>query len=108
MTSLNVHFFDLETDRGVDLMDDATLDALYEAGCDDALVGHHRLAFARRADTLSEALKSAKADAESVPGVRVLSVKIAAGDIEAAPATNSAGSAVPTVDRGGTRVAGAR
>ena len=85
MASENVHFFELETDPSVDLMEDATLDALYGAGCDDALVGHHRLAFARRADTLEQAMMSAKADAESVSGVRVLCVKIDAADVEAAP-----------------------
>ena len=85
MASQNVHFFELETDPSVDLMEDATLDALYEAGCDDALVGHHRLAFARRADTFEQAMMSAKADAESVSGVRVLCVKIDAADVQAAP-----------------------
>lgn len=74
MTSRRVHYFELITDDSVNLLDDAVFDALHEAGCDDALIGHHRLDFAREADTLSSALSSAKADAESVPGVRVLSV----------------------------------
>ena len=73
-TSRKVHYFELVTDGSVDLLDDAVFDALYEAGCDDALIAHHRLDFAREADTLSEALESAKADAESVPGVHVLTV----------------------------------
>lgn len=81
MTSRKVHYFELITDDSVDLLDDAVFDALYEAGCDDALVGHHRLDFAREADTLSDALASAKADAESVPGVRVLSVNIDSAEI---------------------------
>ncbi|WP_420619608.1 hypothetical protein [Candidatus Poriferisocius sp.] len=81
MTSRKVHYFELITDDSVDLLDDAVFDALHKAGCDDALVGHHRLDFAREAETLSEALKSAKSDAESVPGVRVLSVNIDSAEI---------------------------
>lgn len=73
MTSRRVHYFELVTNGSVDLLDDAVFDALYEAGCDDAIIAHHRLDFAREADSLSEALESAKADAESVPGVYVLS-----------------------------------
>lgn len=81
MTSRKVHYFELITDHSVDLLDDAVFDALHEAGCDDALVSHHRLDFAREADSLSEALESAKADAESVPGVHVLSVHIDSAEI---------------------------
>lgn len=90
MESQKVYVFDMETDPATDLLDDATLDALYEAGCDDALVGHHWLAFARRADTWDEALTSARANAESVPGVRVVAVKIDAEDVEAEPRVNPA------------------
>ncbi len=82
MTSRKVHHFELVTDGSVDLLDDGVFDALYEAGCDDALIAHHRLDFAREADTLSEALASAKADAESVPGVRVLSAKTDSTDAD--------------------------
>lgn len=81
MTSRKVHCFELVTDGSVDLLDDAVFDALYEAGCDDALIAHHRLDFSREADSLSEALESAKADAESVPGVHVLSVNIDSAEI---------------------------
>ena len=90
MQAHRVHFFELETDGTLDLLEDSLLDALYEAGCDDALVGHRRLDFARRADIWEEALKSARADAESVPGVRIVAVKIDAEDIEAAPAASRA------------------
>ena len=93
MESHKVHFFELETDGTLDLLEDPLLDALYEAGCDDALVGHRRLDFARRADSWEEALKSARADAESVPGVRVVAVRIDAEDIEAVPAASRASSA---------------
>ncbi|MDE0267735.1 MAG: hypothetical protein OXI96_01685 [Acidimicrobiaceae bacterium] len=80
-----VYFFELETDGELDLLADSVFDALYEAGCDDAVVGHHRLDFAREADTWEEALRSAKADAESVPGVRVSSVSIDTEDVKVAP-----------------------
>ncbi len=90
MEAHKVHFFELETDGTLDLLEDSLLDALYEAGCDDALVGHRRLDFARRADSWEEALKSARADAESVPGVQIVAVKIDAEDIEAAPAASPA------------------
>ena len=93
MEAHKVHFFELETDGTLDLLEDPLLDALYEAGCDDALVGHRRLDFARRADSWEEALKSARADAESVPGVRVVAVRIDAEDIEAAPAASRASAA---------------
>ncbi len=49
---------------------------LYEAGCDDALVGRNGegpvIAFTREALSRSDAVQSAIADAESVSGVRVL------------------------------------
>ncbi len=93
MEAHKVHFFELETDGTLDLLEDSVLDALYEAGCDDALVGHRRLDFARRADRWEEALRSAKSDAESVPGVRIVAVKIDAEDIEAAPAASPASAA---------------
>ncbi len=81
MTSRKVHYFELVTDGSLDLLEDAVFDALHQAGCDDALIAHHRLDFAREADSLSEALESAKADAESVPGVQVLSVHIDSAEI---------------------------
>ena len=93
MEAHKVHFFELETDGTLDLLEDPLLDALYEAGCDDALVGHRRLDFARRAGSWEEALKSARADAESVPGVRIVAVRIDAEDIEAAPAAPRASAA---------------
>ncbi len=65
---------------GADLMEWATLDALYEAGCGDATVGHDTLEFARKAPTRDEALCSAMRDTESVPGVRVLGVELDAAD----------------------------
>ena len=78
----NVHFFEFETDGALDLLADSMFDALHEAGCGDALLGHRRLDFAREAASWEEALRSARADAESVPGVRVVSVRIDAEDID--------------------------
>ena len=60
MEAHKTHFFELETDGTLDLLEDSLLDALYEAGCDDALVGHRRLDFARRADTWEATLRSAR------------------------------------------------
>ena len=68
------HHFVLVTE-GVDLLEWATLDALYEAGCGDATVGHHTLEFDRAAPTRDQALCSALRDVESVPGVRVLRIE---------------------------------
>ena len=68
------HHFVLVTE-GVDLLEWGTLDALYEAGCGDATVGHHTLECDRAAPTRDEALCSALRDVESVPGVRVLRIE---------------------------------
>ena len=68
------HHFLLVTE-GVDLLEWGTLDALYEAGCGDATVGHHTLEFDRAAPTRDQALCSALRDVESVPGVRVLRIE---------------------------------
>ena len=62
--------------EGTDLQSDDTVDALYEAGCDDALVGRsdgiHYLDFDREAASLEEAVLSAVADIESVDGLTVV------------------------------------
>ena len=69
-----MHHFVLVTE-GVDLLEWGTLDALYEAECGDATVGHHTLEFDRAALTRDQALCSALRDVESVPGVRVLRIE---------------------------------
>lgn len=55
------------------------LDALYEAGCDDATFGSvdgvPYAEFDREAPTLAQALRSAIADVESVPGISVQRVE---------------------------------
>ena len=59
-----------------DIDSPALADALYEAGCDDGLVGRNSqgpmITFTREALSRSDAIRSAIADAESVPGVTVL------------------------------------
>ena len=76
--SLPVHDFSVRT-AGISVMDDAVLDALFEAGFDDALVGTDPggdfLDFGRAAPTLEEAIASSRAAIESVPGLRVLRVE---------------------------------
>lgn len=61
------------------VLDDETLDELFEAGCDDATFGAvdgaHYADFDREAPSLGEALSSAIADVESVPGLRVRRVE---------------------------------
>ena len=69
--------FTLET-RGRDVLDDEVIDALYEAGCDDALIGRFLgvdcFGFNREADSYCEAVRSAIEDVQSVPGIRVTRV----------------------------------
>ncbi len=72
------HDFVVRT-AGVSVMDDDVFDALFEAGCDDALIGTDPdgdyLDFRRAAPTLKEAVASARAAIESVPGLQVLRVE---------------------------------
>ncbi len=86
---LATHHFVLVTD-GTDLLAWETLDALYEAGCGDATVGHNTLEFDRAASTRDGALCSALRDVESVPGVRVLRIELqTAGEDQPALSTPS-------------------
>jgi predicted DNA-binding transcriptional regulator AlpA len=61
------------------VLEDETLDELFEAGADDATFGSvdgaHYADFDREAPTLSAAISSAIADIESVPGLRVRRVE---------------------------------
>lgn len=61
---------------GPDVQSGTTVDALYEAGCDDALIGRtdgaQYVEFDREAAGLVEAVLSAVADVERVDGVRVV------------------------------------
>jgi predicted DNA-binding transcriptional regulator AlpA len=62
-----------------DLEDGATLDALFEAGCDDATFGQvdgvGYADFIREAPSFAEAVRSAIEQVESVPGLRVVRVE---------------------------------
>ena len=69
-----VHHFTLIVE-GTDLQAEPTIDALFEAGCDDATVGRadgvQYIEFDREAESLAEAVHSAQRDVEKVEGVRV-------------------------------------
>lgn len=62
--------------EGPDVHGDKTVNALFEAGCDDALVrsseGIQYLDFDREAESLEEAVLSAVAEIESVDGLKVV------------------------------------
>ena len=68
--------------RGLDIFNDEVIDALYEAGCDDALIGQFmgvdRLDFNREARSCCEAVRSAIEDVQSVPSASVTCVLPAA------------------------------
>ena len=70
--TMSEHLFTLVLQGNLD--SDEIIDALYEAGCDDATFGtvdHAGYAdFARDAPSFGEAVSSAIADVESVPGPR--------------------------------------
>lgn len=76
-TTVGKYDFTLET-TGRDVVDDAVVDALYDAGCDDALIGRFLgadcLGFTREAGSYCEAVRSAIEDVQSVPGVSVTRV----------------------------------
>ena len=69
-----LHHFTLIVD-GPDVQQQALVDALFEAGCDDGLVGRSEgiqyIEFDREAPGLDDAVLSAVADVEKVPGVTV-------------------------------------
>ena len=69
-----VHHLVLVTE-GRDLLEDDILEALYEAGCTDASIGHRTVGFDREAPTRWEAIESAIRDVATVAGVRVVDVR---------------------------------
>ena len=69
-----VHHLVLVTE-GRDLLEDDVLEALYEAGCRDASIGHRIVEFDREAATRWDAIQSAIRDVTSVAGVRVVDVR---------------------------------
>ena len=64
--------------EGADLRSRPVVDALFEAGCDDATIGSidetHHIDFDREAPSLGEAILSAARDVERVKGLRVTRV----------------------------------
>ena len=72
-----IHHFTLIVD-GPDVQGEALIDALFEAGCDDGLVGRSEgvqyIAFDREAADLDRAVLTAVGDVEKVPGVKVARV----------------------------------
>ena len=74
---MSTYHFTLVVD-GPDIQSGATIDDLYEAGCDDALIGLtdgiQYIDFDREAAGFAEAVLSAVADIERVDGIRVLRI----------------------------------
>ena len=74
---MTIHHFTLIVD-GPDLQSDALIDALFEAGCDDAAVGRvdgiQYVDFAREAVSLDRAILSAVAGLERIEGVEVVRI----------------------------------
>lgn len=72
-----IHHFTLIVD-GPDVQEEALIEALFEAGCDDGLVGRSEgiqyVEFDREAPDLGAAMLSAVADVEKAPGVKVARV----------------------------------
>ena len=70
-----IHHFTLIVD-GLDLQHESAIDSLFDAGCGDALVGStdgvQFIDFDREAASLDDAVLSAVADVEQVPGVQVV------------------------------------
>ena len=76
--SATTHAFIART-RGVSVMEQPVLDALFDAGCDDAVVGTDAggdyLDFTRAADTFEDAVHSACEAIRSVPGLSVARIE---------------------------------
>lgn len=74
-----MHEYDFTLIIAGDLDEEATVSALYEAGCDDATVGQvdgvGYADFIREARSFGEAVRSAIAQVESVPGLRVVRIE---------------------------------
>ncbi len=74
---MNEYQFTLVT--SADLDDEAVVDALFEAGCDDATLGSvdgvGYADFVREGDSFGEAVRSAIQQVESVPGLKVSRVE---------------------------------
>ena len=86
------HHFTLIVD-GPDLQRESVVESLFEAGCDDALVGStgdtQFIDFDREAASFDDAVLSALANVEQVPGVEV--VRMVPGSVAAARVRARAG-----------------
>ena len=76
--SATSHAFIART-RGVSVMEQPVLDALFDAGCDDAVVGTDAdgdyLDFTRTAATFEDAVRTACEAIKSVPGLSVARIE---------------------------------
>ncbi|WP_420444416.1 hypothetical protein [Candidatus Poriferisodalis sp.] len=79
-----VHHFVLVTE-GCDLLNDANLEALYEAGCTDASIGQRTVEFDREAPTRWDAIQQAIRDVAAVSGLRVVDVRDSMDAVPAEP-----------------------
>ena len=72
-----IHHFTLIVD-GPDLQDDTLIDAVFEAGCDDAAVGRidgiQYVDFDREATSIDQAIFSAVTNLERIDGVTVVRI----------------------------------
>ena len=108
-TTRSTFDFTLET-SGRSVLDDEVVDALYEAGCDDAGIGRFLgvecLEFNREAGSYCEAVRTAIADVQSVPGVsvtRVVNEDASAGDAFTAAVNAALSSPARCPDVSGTQ-----
>ena len=76
-SQVSIHHFTLIVD-GPNLQDDALIDAVFEAGCDDAAIGRidgiQYVDFDREAASLEHATQSAVVDLEHIDGVEVVRI----------------------------------
>ena len=91
--------FRLDSDEEFDNAFDQMANALYEAGCDDGTFGCSQrvfsIGFAREAETLEEAVRSAIADVQAA-GLRVKQVELSTPPfLDTINAQLAAGSATP-------------
>ena len=74
---MSIHHFTLIVD-GPNLQDDVLIDAVFEAGCDDAAIaridGIQYVDFDREAASLDHAILSAVADLKRIDGVEVVKI----------------------------------
>jgi len=94
---MNAYDFTLIVE-GTEFLEDDVVDAVYEAGCDDATVGVSVgvpcADFTREAPSLEEAALSAITDIESVDGIEVIRIADAGNGAYQVTATDADGTRV--------------